>query len=199
MARFYVTPARGAVGTAAPGTPGCPGLSRLLRSDTSRAAPRTVSARLTSRSRTRRTRRGAWQPRCTPEPGASAPQGGPRSMAKVMVVDDAYSELKLMESILRSAGHEVVSLIDGEALEDKLSTERPDVLLLDIVMPKRNGYEILRALRKDARTKTTPVVLVSSKNQESDKVWGKRQGADEYLAKPFTSDQLLTVVKRFAR
>ena len=120
-------------------------------------------------------------------------------MAKVMVVDDAYSELKLMESILKSAGHEVVSLIDGEALEDKLSTERPDVLLLDIVMPKRNGYEILRALRKDARTKTMPVVLVSSKNQESDRMWGKRQGADEYLGKPFTSDQLLTMVKRFAR
>jgi twitching motility two-component system response regulator PilH len=120
-------------------------------------------------------------------------------MAKVMVVDDAVSELKLMESILKSAGHEVVSLLDGEALEDKLSTERPDVLLLDIVMPKRNGYEILRALRKDARTKTTPVVLVSSKNQESDRAWGKRQGADEYLGKPFTSDQLLTVVKRFAR
>jgi twitching motility two-component system response regulator PilH len=120
-------------------------------------------------------------------------------MAKVMVVDDAYSELKLMESILKSAGHEVVSLMDGDALEDKLSTERPDVLLLDIVMPKRNGYEILRALRKDARTKTTPVVLVSSKNQESDRAWGKRQGADEYLGKPFTSDQLLTVVKRFAR
>lgn len=120
-------------------------------------------------------------------------------MAKVMVVDDAYSELKLMESILRSAGYEVVSLMDGDALEDKLSTERPDVLLLDIVMPKRNGYEILRALRKDARTKTTPVVLVSSKNQESDRAWGKRQGADEYLGKPFTSDQLLTMVKRFAR
>jgi twitching motility two-component system response regulator PilH len=120
-------------------------------------------------------------------------------MAKVMVVDDAYSELKLMESILKSAGHEVVSLMDGDALEDKLSVERPDVLLLDIVMPKRNGYEILRALRKDTRTKTTPVVLVSSKNQESDRAWGKRQGADEYLGKPFTSDQLLTMVKRFAR
>jgi DNA-binding response OmpR family regulator len=89
--------------------------------------------------------------------------------------------------------------MDGDALEDKLSVERPDVLLLDIVMPKRNGYEILRALRKDTRTKTTPVVLVSSKNQESDRAWGKRQGADEYLGKPFTSDQLLTMVKRFAR
>jgi len=120
-------------------------------------------------------------------------------MAKVMVVDDAYSELKLMESILRGAGHQVVTLIDGEALEDKVSTERPDVLLLDIVMPKRNGYELLRSLKRDERTRALPVVLVSSRNQESDRIWGRRQGADDYLAKPFTSDQLLTTVGRFAR
>ena len=120
-------------------------------------------------------------------------------MAKVMVVDDAYSDLKLMESILRGAGHDVVSLSDGETLEDHLQAERPDVLLLDIVMPRRNGYEILRALRRDARTRQTPIVLVSSKNQESDRAWGRRQGADEYLGKPFTSEQLLTMVSRFAR
>src|SRR6266571_493294 len=126
-----------------------------------------------------------------------SPREGP--MAKVMVVDDAYSDLALMESILKGAGHQVVSLIDGDQLEDRLTAERPDVLLLDIVMPKRNGYEILRSLKRDERTKTTPVVLVSSKNQESDRTWGKRQGADEYLAKPFTSAELLSVVGRFAR
>jgi twitching motility two-component system response regulator PilH len=119
-------------------------------------------------------------------------------MAKVMVVDDAYSELKLMESILRNAGHQVVSLIDGEALEDKVTSERPDVLLLDIVLPKRNGYDILRALKKDERTRRTPVVVVTSKNQQSDRLWGLRQGADEYLAKPFTADDLLAAVSRFA-
>jgi CheY-like chemotaxis protein len=118
-------------------------------------------------------------------------------MAKVMVVDDAYSELKLMESILRNAGHQVVSLIDGEALEDKVTAERPDLLLLDIVMPKRNGFELLRALKRNEQTKAMPIVLVSSKNQESDKAWGKRQGADEYLSKPFTPDQLVTMVGRF--
>ena len=120
-------------------------------------------------------------------------------MAKVMVVDDAYSELKLMESILRNAGHQVVTLIDGEALEDKISTERPDVVLLDIVLPKRNGFEILRSLKKNELTKATPIVLVSSKNQQSDMAWGRRQGADDYLPKPFTSDQLLTMVGRFVR
>jgi twitching motility two-component system response regulator PilH len=120
-------------------------------------------------------------------------------MAKVMVVDDAYSELKLMESILKSAGHDVVCFPDGDGLEERMLEERPDVLLLDIVMPNRNGYEILRSLKRDERTRRTPVVLVSSKNQESDRVWGKRQGADEYLGKPFTAEQLVTVVRQFVR
>src|SRR6266545_3595275 len=99
-------------------------------------------------------------------------------MGKVMVVDDAYSELQVMEKIVK---------------------ERPDVVLLDIVMPKRNGFEVLRSLRKDERTKQTRVVVVSSKNQERDRVWGMRQGADEYLPKPFTSEQLLTIVRRFLK
>ena len=120
-------------------------------------------------------------------------------MGKVMVVDDAYSELQVMESILRAAGHQVLSYIDGDQLEDKIIEERPDVVLLDIVMPKRNGYEILRCLRRDERTRQTRVVVVSSKNQESDRVWGLRQGADDYLPKPFSADQLLTAIRRFVQ
>jgi DNA-binding response OmpR family regulator len=112
-------------------------------------------------------------------------------MAKVMVVDDAYSELKMMEGILKSAGLDVVCFPDGDHVEERMVQERPDVLLLDIVMPNRNGYEILRSLKRDERTKRTPVVLVGSKNQESDRVWGRRQGADEYLGKPFTAEQLV--------
>jgi CheY-like chemotaxis protein len=119
-------------------------------------------------------------------------------MAKVMVVDDAQADLKMMESILQSAGHQVLSYPDGARLEERLASEQPDVLLLDIVMPNRNGYEILRAIKKDERTRRTPVVLVTSKGQESDRLWGKRQGADEYVTKPFTAEQLLTVVRRFA-
>ena len=122
-----------------------------------------------------------------------------RDMAKVMVVDDAQSDLRIIESILQAAGHQVLSYASGDQLEEKLAAEQPDVLLLDIVMPQRNGYEILRSVKRDDRTRHTPVVLVTSKTQESDRIWGKRQGADEYLAKPFTSEQLLGVVKRFAR
>ena len=102
-----------------------------------------------------------------------------------------------MESILRGAGHQVVSLDRWRRAGGQGHEERPDVLLLDIVMPKRNGYELLRALKRNADTRATPVVLVSSKNHESDRAWGRRQGADDYLGKPFTSDQLLTMVGRF--
>jgi twitching motility two-component system response regulator PilH len=130
---------------------------------------------------------------------ADTKAGGLRPMAKVMVVDDAYSELQVMETILRSVGHDVLTYLDGEQLEEKIVKERPDVVLLDIVMPKRNGFEVLRSLRKDERTKQTRVVVVSSKNQESDRVWGMRQGADEYLPKPFTTEQLLTIVRRFLK
>jgi twitching motility two-component system response regulator PilH len=120
-------------------------------------------------------------------------------VGKVMVVDDAVSELKLIEGILKAAGHEVVSYDHGEFLEDRVVEERPDLLLLDIVMPKRNGYEVLRGLRRDPRTKDTLVVFVSSKNQESDRLWGQRQGAADYLTKPFTADQLLGVVSQFVK
>jgi len=120
-------------------------------------------------------------------------------VAKVMVVDDAYSDLKVIENILQSAGHQVLTFLDGDQLEDKVATERPDMVLLDIIMPKRNGYEILRNLKKDERTKATPVVVVSSRNQASDIAWGRRQGANDYLPKPFTSEQLLKVVEQFAR
>jgi twitching motility two-component system response regulator PilH len=120
-------------------------------------------------------------------------------MGKVMVVDDALSELKVMEGILKSAGHQVVCCETGEGLEERIALERPDVLLLDIVMPNRNGYDVLRGMRRDPRTKDTPVVFVSSKNQESDLVWGKKQGAADYLPKPFTANQLLAVVRQFVR
>ena len=118
-------------------------------------------------------------------------------MGKVMVVDDAFADFLFLFSFLWSAGHQVLMYGDGDRLEDKLAMELPDVLLLDVVMPKRNGYEILRRLKKDERTRHTPVVLVTCRDQESDRLWGKRQGADEYVTKPFTPAELLTVVTRF--
>ena len=120
----------------------------------------------------------------------------PGQRHKVMVVDDAPSDLRMIESILRTAGYDVLAYADGGELEEKVAAERPDLLLLDIVMPHRNGYEILRALKRDERTRHTPVVMVTARGQESDRVWSKRQGADEYVTKPFTPEELLTTVHR---
>ncbi len=119
--------------------------------------------------------------------------------AKVMIVDDALADLRLMEAILRGAGHQVVACGSGEEVEQTVLAERPDLLLLDIIMPHRNGYEILRALKRDERTREMPVVVVTAKNQESDRLWSKRQGAAEHLMKPFTPDQLLGTVRRLVR
>jgi twitching motility two-component system response regulator PilH len=119
-------------------------------------------------------------------------------MARVMIVDDSAADLRLMQSILEAGGHQVTSYQDATKVEEKVLTEQPSVVLLDIVMPARNGYEVLRGLRKDVRTKATRVIVVSSKSTETDVAWGKRQGADEYLVKPFTPEQLLATVRRFA-
>jgi twitching motility two-component system response regulator PilH len=117
-------------------------------------------------------------------------------MAKIAVVDDAADVLALIGGMLRAGGHQVVTYLDGIGLEEKLAAERPDVLLLDIVMPERNGFQVLRSLRKSPSTRSLPVVLVSSKREPSDVEWGKLQGADDYLTKPFTAQQLLASVER---
>jgi twitching motility two-component system response regulator PilH len=120
-------------------------------------------------------------------------------MAKIAVVDDAAEVLALIGGILRAGGHQVVTYQDGVGLEQKLAAERPDVLLLDVVMPERNGFQVLRSLKKDPLTKTLPVVLISSKTEPTDIEWGKLQGADDYLTKPFTPRQLLDSVDRFVQ
>jgi twitching motility two-component system response regulator PilH len=120
-------------------------------------------------------------------------------MAKVMVVDDSYAEIQVMESVLKAAGFQVVAISDPLEAEARAAAEQPDVLLLDVVMPKRNGYEVLRALRRQEQTKSMPVVMVTSKDQESDRAWGLKQGASDYVTKPFTPDQLLGAVRRIVK
>ena len=99
---------------------------------------------------------------------------------------------------MRSAQHEVSTYQDVDGIEELLAELAPDLVLLDIVMPSRNGFEILRSLKKNQRTQNIPVVLVSTKKEPHDLAWGKRQGANGYLAKPFTFNELLNEVGKFA-
>ncbi len=117
-------------------------------------------------------------------------------MAKIIAVDDSMADLKLAESILTSAAHRVALCINGEGVEALIAQEKPDLIILDVVMPQRNGYEILRKLRRDAESKDIPVCIISSKDQPTDIEWGKRQGATDYLPKPYTAEGLLSMVAR---
>jgi DNA-binding response OmpR family regulator len=117
-------------------------------------------------------------------------------MSKVVVVDDVYAELQLIEGYLRSANHTVVSYLSAEKLEDKLVTDRPDLIILDVIMPGRNGFQVCRDLKSDDRFKAIPIMLCTSKGQESDKFWGQQQGANAYVVKPFKSDEFLAAVRR---
>lgn len=116
---------------------------------------------------------------------------------KILIVDDSKATISMMETILRPGGHEIKTCMDSEEAEARIKEEQPDLVLLDVVMPNKSGYEILRKLKRGSATKNIPVVLVSSKQEESDITWGKRQGASDYLPKPFDAEGLLSVVERF--
>jgi DNA-binding response OmpR family regulator len=117
-------------------------------------------------------------------------------MSKIVVVDDSYAELQMIEGYLKSANHTVVSYPTTDKLEEKLAAEKPDLIILDVIMPGRNGFQACRDLKNDDRFKNIPVVLCTSKGQESDKFWGQQQGANGYVVKPFKAEDLLAAVKR---
>jgi len=117
-------------------------------------------------------------------------------MSKVVVVDDVYAELQLIEGYLKSANHQVVTYLSSDKLEEKLVNDRPDLIILDVVMPGRNGFQTCRDLKNDERFKNIPIMLCTSKGQESDKFWGQQQGANAYVVKPFKSEDLLAAVKK---
>jgi twitching motility two-component system response regulator PilH len=117
-------------------------------------------------------------------------------MSKIVVVDDSNAELRLIEGYLKTARHTVVSYSNCDKLEDKLVGDKPDAIILDVIMPGRNGFQACRDLKDDDRFKSIPVILCTSKGQESDKFWGKQQGAEGYVVKPFKAEELLTAVNK---
>jgi twitching motility two-component system response regulator PilH len=120
-------------------------------------------------------------------------------MAKILIAEDSATELRLIRDILKETSHEVVAAVDGDEAVQKARVEAVDMVILDVIMPKKNGFQVCRDLRLDERLKDVPIIMVSSKDQESDKAWGLKQGATEYITKPFTPLDLLIAVKRHLR
>lgn len=116
---------------------------------------------------------------------------------KVLIIDDSPAQVKLMQGLLEPEGYTPVGLSDPKRIEEAISAERPSVILLDVVMPERNGFQVCRELKGSREFGSIPVILVTSKDTPSDKYWGQQQGADGYVTKPFTREELLRAVRRF--
>lgn len=115
--------------------------------------------------------------------------------ATVLVVDDSPTALRIIRLAVEGAGHRVLTASDGNEAIEIATRERPDVVILDIILPKKNGFQVCRHLKAVPETSGIKVVLLSSKSHEMDILWGKRQGADGYLTKPFESRQLLACIE----
>jgi len=118
-------------------------------------------------------------------------------MSTILIVDDSPTALKLLSQMLATAGHYVMTASDGEEAVAKATDAHPDLVVLDVIMPHKNGYQVCRQLKKDAKTHSIKIILCTVQNQQADYLWGMQQGADAYLSKPFHEAQLLATVAQF--
>lgn len=119
-------------------------------------------------------------------------------LSTILIVEDSPSELELMSHYLKESGYEVIQATGAKEALEKVLTLKPDVIVTDVVMPGMSGFELCRALKRNPNTENVPIVVCSSKNQEIDRLWAMRQGADAYLTKPYTRDELLLAIKSLA-
>ena len=118
-------------------------------------------------------------------------------MKKILVVDDSMAMVRMIQSVLEKGGYRAIGISDPSRLEQTIDSERPALILLDVVMPERNGFQICRALKASETYMSIPVILVTSKATSSDRYWAEQQGADGYVVKPFAEEELLREVRRF--
>jgi twitching motility two-component system response regulator PilH len=116
---------------------------------------------------------------------------------KILVVDDSKTELHHLSDLLGRRGYLVRTAENGEEAMRRMEEDKPQLILMDVVMPGQNGFQLTRAITRDPRFADVPVIMCTSKNQETDKVWGMRQGARDYIVKPVNADELIAKIKAF--
>ena len=116
-------------------------------------------------------------------------------MATILIVDDSPTELHLFQNMLQKGGFETLVADSGEDGIRQAEAARPDCILMDVVMPGMNGFQATRKLTHDPRTSNIPVIMITTKDQETDKIWGMRQGAVEYIVKPIGQKELVEKIK----
>ncbi len=118
-------------------------------------------------------------------------------MARILIVDDSPSQLMGIRRIVEKLGHDALTAEDGAAGVEAAKREIPDLILMDVVMPNLNGFQATRSISREATTKHIPVILVTTKDQETDRMWGMRQGAKAYITKPFSETQLAELIAQY--
>lgn len=120
-------------------------------------------------------------------------------MSTVLVIEDSPTQMDVITSCLQKGGLTVVTAIDGKEAMTKISNQKPDLIVLDVVLPDRSGFELCRDLKAESSTSSIPVVICSTKSTDMDKFWGKKQGADAYITKPVDQEELLKTVKQLIK
>lgn len=115
-------------------------------------------------------------------------------MAVVLIIDDSPTELHLFQNMLEKAGFDTLVADSGEEGLKAARIGRPDCILMDVVMPGMNGFQATRQLTRDPRTADIPIIMITTKDQETDKIWGMRQGAVEYVVKPVADKELVAMI-----
>ena len=118
------------------------------------------------------------------------------SNPKILVVEDSPTYLRQISDLLQEAGYQATAAIDGEQALEKAVREDPDLIILDVILPKKNGFQVCRQLKTTPSTRDIKIIMLTSKTQDSDRFWGLKQGADQYLTKPFEEEDLLANVTR---
>ena len=117
---------------------------------------------------------------------------------KILIVDDSPTERLYLTDILVKNGFTVSTAMNGDEAIERIRAERPELILMDVVMPGANGFQVTRAISRDPELAALPIIICSSKNQETDRIWGMRQGARDYLVKPVDPERLLASIAALA-
>ena len=110
--------------------------------------------------------------------------------AKIMVVEDSPTYMRKISGFLQGLGYEVVTAVDGEEALEKAVRENPSLIVLDVILPKKNGFQVCRQLKTSPDTQDIKILMMTSKSQDSDRFWGIKQGADDYMTKPYEDQEL---------
>ncbi|MGB3223450.1 MAG: response regulator [Desulforhopalus sp.] len=114
----------------------------------------------------------------------------------IMIVEDSQTDMRIAEKVCSDNGFKTVTVTEGDKVLSTAIERKPDLILLDVILPNKNGFQVCRQLKTSEETKDIKVIIVSSKDQPSDKFWGMKQGADDYVTKPYEEDDLISAIEK---